>query len=68
MSDEEQQNNAKRISYAIDRTTEGLRWAHNNSDPGARAEFMRHLARLHDIEYAILAVVRFEASPQEEEP
>ena len=65
---EEQQNNAKRIRHAIDRTTEDLAWAHVNSDPGARAEFMRHLARLHDIEYAILAVVKFEASPQEEEP
>jgi hypothetical protein len=64
---EEQQNNAKRISDAIDRTTEGLKWAHANSDPGDRAEFMRHLTRLHDIEYAILALVKFDASEQDSE-
>lgn len=65
MSDEEQKNAAKRIRYAIDRTTEHLKWAHANGDPGAREELMRHLARVHDIEYAILAVVKFEASKQE---
>jgi len=63
---EERQNNAKRIRHAIDRTTEGLAWAHENSDPGARAEFLRHLTRLHDIEYAIVALVKFDVSAQED--
>lgn len=64
---EEQQSNFRRIRHAIDRTTEGLAWAHDNSDPGSRAEFLRHLARLHDIEYAILSMVKFEASKQEDQ-
>jgi hypothetical protein len=64
---EEQQNQAKSICHAIDRTMGGLTWAHANGDPGARAEFMRHLARLHDIECAILAVVKFDVSAQEDD-
>ena len=64
----EQQNQARSIRHAIDRTTEGLAWAHENVVRGAWVEFMRHLTRLHDIEYAILAAVKFDVSPQEEEP
>lgn len=64
---EEQQNNAKRIRHAIDHTTEHLKWAHANGDPGAWEEYMRHLILLHNIEYAILAVVKSEAATQEEE-
>jgi len=63
---EEQQNQARSICHAIDRTMEGLKWAHENGARGARAEFMRHLTRLHYIEYAILSWVKFEASKQEE--
>jgi len=62
---EEQQNQAKSIRHAIDRTMEGLKWALENVARGPWEEHMRHLTRLHDIEYAILAVVKFEASKQE---
>jgi len=64
---EEQQNQAKSIRTAIDRTMEGLKWAHENGARKAWEEHMRHLARLQDIEYAILSMVKFEASKQEDQ-
>lgn len=64
---EEQLNSAERIRPAIDRTMEGLAWAHEKGDPGARAEFMRHLTRLHDIEYAVLSMVKVDVSTPEGE-
>ena len=63
---EEQQNQARSIRHAIDRTMEGLNWALKKGARGAWEEHMRHLTRLHYIEYAILSWVKFEASKQEE--
>ena len=63
----EQQNQARSIRHAIDRTMEGLKWAHKNGARGAWEEHMRHLTRLLEIEYAILSMVKFEASKQEDQ-
>ena len=64
---EEQLNSAERIRHAIDRTMEGLKWAHEKGARGAWQEHMRHLARLQDIEHAVLSMVKFEASAPEGE-
>jgi len=62
MMNEEQLNNAKNIRHAIDSTMEGLKWAHEKGARGAWQEHMRHLARLQDIEYAVLSMVKVDAS------
>ena len=64
---EEQQNQARSIRHAIDRTMEGLNWALKNGTRGVWEEHMRHLTRLLEIEYAILSMVKFEASKQEDQ-
>lgn len=64
---EEQQNNAKNIRHAISETAADLARAQHLGDKEVRAELMRHLTRLQDIEYAILSMVKFEAATQEEE-
>jgi len=61
----ERQIQAKNIRDAINHTTDELRYCR---DRYTRKELLRHLTRLHDIEYAILSMVKFEALPQEEEP
>jgi hypothetical protein len=61
----ERQIQARNIRHAIDRTMEGLKWAHEHGVRGAWVEHMRHLTRLLEIEYAILSMVKFEASEQE---
>ena len=64
---EEQQNNAKNIRHAISETAADLARAQHLGDKEVRAELMRHLVRLQDIEHAVLSMVKVDAATEESE-
>jgi len=64
---EDQINNAKDIRHAISETAADLARAQHLGDKEVRAELMRHLTRLQDIEYAVLSMVKVDAATQEDQ-